>query len=347
MHFKNIPTTLLFGLFLIAIVSQSCVSNLASHFGKQDFQVNANVADFAVTPNALNPISVTGKTGAFQLPTSKTSQIVCFKNGYQDELITLVPNQKNKFRYIDLGAGVVLAGTGLAILNTGGGAVSTILGGGATVYGASHLLNAAIPAGTFGAYGKYDFNQIPFKLYPDSAPNAKHFVIGCNSFMLNTPKRKVVGSISSFGKYLGVIRFTDSLLIDSLRMVDNVNQHLVKLKLANKWTKIKKVNSSDATFSEEPNLFLTAQVKELTQNGLQAFDKDELVFKAGLTVEWTLTDKAGKILMKKITKGEGTRKQELFSNFNRSQELTAMDDAIRRALNELIFSPQFIEILGQ
>jgi hypothetical protein len=51
--------------------------------------------------------------------------------------------------------------------------------------------------------------------------------------------------------------------------------------------------------------------------------------------------------MKKITKGEGTRKQELFSNFNRSQELNAMDDAIRRALNELVFSPQFIEILGQ
>ena len=51
--------------------------------------------------------------------------------------------------------------------------------------------------------------------------------------------------------------------------------------------------------------------------------------------------------MKMITKGEGSRKEELYSNFNRTQELNAMDDAVRRALNELLFSAQFLQTIKE
>lgn len=346
MHITLRKHSFIIGLFL-AISASSCVSNLSTKFGKQEFQVNSNVSDFAVSVNGQEPKAVVGKNGALKVVGANIQQVNFFKNGHQDELVTLIPNQKNKFRYIDLGAGIALVGSGLAIINTGGGSVTTILGGAATVYGASHLVNVAIPTGAFGAYAKYSSTVIPLKLYPDSTPNPKKAIIGCSSFMLNTKKRKVVGSISEFGNYKGVIRFTDSLLIDSVRMVENVNQHLIKLKLANKWTRIKKTTNSDATFSEEPTIFITADVKELSQNGLKAFDKNAMVYNATVSIEWTITIKDGKVLMKKITKGEGSRKEELFSNFNRSQELTAMDDAVRRALNELLFSAQFLDIIKQ
>jgi hypothetical protein len=72
-----------------------------------------------------------------------------------------------------------------------------------------------------------------------------------------------------------------------------------------------------------------------------------MVYNAAIGIEWTITNKEGKVLMKKITRGEGSKKEELFSNFNRAQELTAMDDAVRRALNELLFSAQFLQTIKE
>lgn len=346
MPHKTIQHTTLFGLLLIALITQSCLSNLGTKFGKHTFTVSSNLPNYAIRINGGSPVPFIEKTGEITFIGSGSQQIFCFKDGFQEEQVTIIPNRQNNLRYFDIGAGIIYVASSFSFLGPGATPTEVVVGGaGLLIYGFSHFLNASVPAGTFGVYAKYNYSELPFTIYPDTAANPKKAIIGCNSFMLNTQKRKVVGSISKFGKYKGVIRFTDSLMIDSVRMVENVNQHLIKLKLANKWTRIKKNPNADATFSEEPTLLLTASVKELTQNGIEAFEKTELVYNATIGIEWTLTNKDGKVLMKKITRGEGSRKEELFSNFNRSQELTAMDDAVRRALNELVFSPQFKEIL--
>jgi hypothetical protein len=346
--YQTVPKhSFLLGLVLMFLTS-SCLSNLGTKFGKHTFTVSSNLPNYAVRINGGSPYPFIEKTGPITFIGSGSQQIFCFKNGFQEEQVTIIPNRQNGLRYFDIGAGIIYIASSFSFLGPGSTPTEAIVGGaGLLVYGFSHLLNASVPAGTFGVYAKYKNTTLPFVLYPDSATNPKKILVGCNSFMLNTQKSKVIGSLTEFGKYKGLIRYTDSLLIDSIRMVENVNQHLVKLKLANKWTKFKKLKNADASFAEEPNLILNANVIELTQNGLQAFDKTELVYEASIGIEWTITNKEGNVLLKKTTKGVGSRKEEMYSNFNRAQEITAMDDAVRRALNELLFSAKFIETIHQ
>jgi len=330
-------------VLMVSILAQSCVSNIVSQFGRTKFTVSTNVANPTITKSKLGntpkKIETQGKKASFNVRTRNYTTICLSKAGHQTESLVVFPDAKNKtLRRIDLALGI------LGLLSSYSANPAAI---GLGAYGGIHLYNVIAPyPGWQGNYGKFKNPRAIIDLYPDSLANPQRFDIACDKFNINLKKDQELGSFYRFGTKHDSYKMKDSVDASAVEFVYDVNTQLSKLHLLRTREAIAKTKS---IFDQDvnPKYILRADVKTISidaHTSNQSYFEDDVIFVSSLKVEWKVYDKLERLLFTKTIESKGQR----ISVYDKEKETTdkgvnlSIDDAVRRSVNQLVFSKEFI-----
>ncbi len=337
-YFKRVFSVVL--LIAISTINQSCVSNFVSNFGKTNYAVTTNVPNAQIkrTRNAgsTKDVKVQGKKAVFKASNTNYVRLNFTKQGYQPETYVVFPDTKKKLnRWLDFGALVGLPILGTALTSNPGLETAGIL---LITYGGVHFYSLFQPTPGFtGQYAGYKNPNLKMELFPDSLANPNRLDVVCDEFKIDLKSGTVLGNFYSFGQKLDTYTVKDSSNTSASDIIYDVNKHLSKLHLLRSAATIEKTKS---IFDKgiDPRYIIRGSVKTIN---IDAHIATNYVFKTTVKVEWKVYDKLERLLFTKTFEGVGQRGK---GDEEDSDGVSAsVDDAVRRSVNQLVFSTEFVK----
>jgi hypothetical protein len=363
-------------ILLILLSQTSCISPVLTGFGKEKISVSASERDVLVSSEASSkPKAITESAGKIKVSKSGSGDLVTAKKpGFQTEKMSVTPTVKKKYyRAVDIAfsAGV---GLGCIVAYTTTGSPEVVQQASASIGGLSALftyLNAAWPFPSYaGAYHGYAKDEaVKFKMYPDSIANPKKALVLLSELTTEIKGNETIGKYTYYQKTKGDVK-SPSKLQDRLENVQEpIADLLLSLKLSpgTSAAELKELRKkSILERSLQPDLLLEGKLKTLACD-VQYCGSQDSVFHTTVSVEWTLTDRNGRAILSKTTKGYGQRNLIVVYAFNGVTNPDLVDektmvkvgnsfiaqgfdlsltDGVRRSANEFLFDPEVKKLIS-
>lgn len=340
--FKNVLTIVL--LVAISITNQSCVSNFASNFGRTKYTVSSNIPNPQVSRTkhygSAKEIKVQGKKAIFNVSNTRYNTINISKPGFQPETYVVFADSKKRVnRLMDVGAffGLPIIG-GIIIAK----APSLIpVGASMLGYGVFHFYGIFQPTpGVAGQYAGYKNPNLKLELFPDSLANPNRLDVVCDEFKVDLKSGSVLGNAYRFGQKIDSYTVKDSSNTSSSDIIYDINKHLSNLHLLRSAATIEKTKSIFDR-SIDPRYIIRGAIKTIS---IDAHSSSDYVFKTTLKVEWKVYDRLERLLFTKTFEGVGQRAKSSEGGDSEGVS-TSIDDAVRRSVNQLLFSKEFVNYI--
>lgn len=330
-------------LITIAITNQSCVSNFASKFGRTKYTVSSNVPNTQVSRTkhfgSAKEIKVQGKKAVFNVSNTRHNTINISKPGYQSETYVVFADSKRKVnRLMDVGA--FFGGITIGSIIIAKSPSLTPVGASMAGYGALHFYSMFQPTpGVLGQFAGYKNPNLKVELFPDSLANPSRFDVVCDEFKVDLKSGTVLGSSYTFGQKTDSYTVKDSSNTSSSDIIYDINKHLSNLHLLRSAATIEKTKSIFDR-SIDPRYIIRGAIKTIS---IDAHSSSDYVFKTTLKVEWKVYDRLERLLFTKTFEGVGQRAKVTDGD---SEGVSAsIDDAVRRSVNQLLFSKEFVNYI--
>jgi S1-C subfamily serine protease len=331
-------------LITIAITNQSCVSNFASKFGRTKYTVSSNVPNTQVSRTkhfgSAKEIKVQGKKAVFNVSNTRHNTINISKPGYQTETYVVFADSKNRRnKLLDAAALIGLPTIGGIIISKAPSL--TPVGASMVGYGIIHFYSVFQPyPGVTGQFVKYKNPNLKIELFPDSLANPSRFDVVCDEFKVNLKSGSVLGNAYRFGQKIDSYTVKDSSNTSSSDIIYDINKHLSNLHLLRSAATIEKTKSIFDR-SIDPRYIIRGAIKTIS---IDAHSSSDYVFKTTLKVEWKVYDRLERLLFTKTFEGVGQRAKATDDGDSEGVS-SSIDDAVRRSVNQLLFSKEFVNYI--